>query len=114
MTGLTAKLHANRNGCVWQVEFDGESVVVGSRDPECDLARALLARGITGTITILDGNTGKPRTFVNIEKAARLTVEEGPNGPRFVKRRQTRVDRSLTAESALVLSGLSTEYGRAA
>jgi len=86
MTGLITKLHADRDGRVWHVEFDGEIVVVGSRDPECDLARALLARGITGTVTILDGNTGKPRTFVNIEKAARLTVrEDRADGPRFVK-----------------------------
>jgi hypothetical protein len=51
-------------------------LVAGSRDPELDAARALLALGIDGTLTMLDGKTGKPRSIVNIEKAATLTVEE--------------------------------------
>jgi hypothetical protein len=70
----------------YDVRFGGELIVHGSRDPECDLARVLLAKGMTGTVTILDGNTGKPRSFVNIEKAARLTMrEDRSSGPRFVK-----------------------------
>jgi hypothetical protein len=37
--------------------FDnGETVVKGSRDPETDLARALLAKGC-GTVMVLDANT---------------------------------------------------------
>jgi hypothetical protein len=60
----------------------------------------LLSKGFTGTITVLDERTGKPLTFVNIEKAAPLTVEEGPSGPRFVKRRESRVESSHTAEAA--------------
>jgi hypothetical protein len=36
---------------------------------------------------MLDGKTGRPRTIINIEKAAKLAAEEGPNGPRFVKYR---------------------------
>lgn len=114
MTGSPYVTIASRRGTLYDVHFCGELIVRGSRNPECDLARALLAKGITGTVTIHDSNTGKPRTFVNIEKAARLTVEEGPNGPRFVKRRQTRVDRSPPGESALALGGLPTEQGRAA
>ena len=50
--------------------FEGETIITGSRDPEHDLARALLSRGITGRVTMHDGNTGKPRTLINIEKAA--------------------------------------------
>jgi hypothetical protein len=34
---------------------------------------------------MLDGKTGKPRTIIDIEKAAKLSVKEGPNGPRFHK-----------------------------
>ena len=49
------------------------------RDPECDAARALLALGITGKLTTLDGKTGKPRIMIDIEKAAFLTTEEGPS-----------------------------------
>jgi hypothetical protein len=33
-------------------------------------------RGYTGKLTMLDGKTGIPRTIVDIEKAAKLTVEE--------------------------------------
>ena len=50
---------------------------MGSRDPECDVARALLARGITGKLTMVDANTGKQRTIIDIERAAKLTVKEG-------------------------------------
>jgi hypothetical protein len=69
------------------------------KEPEFDAARALLAKGITGKLTLLDGKTGKPRIVIDIEQLAHLTVEEGPNGPRFVKYRQTVVDRSPTAET---------------
>ena len=81
----------------YNVVFDGELIVEGSRDPESDLARALKARGITGTVTVLDGHTGKPRTVINIEKAAKITTVEAGNGPRFVKYRKETV---LEAPSA--------------
>jgi hypothetical protein len=58
-----------------------------------------LAKGITGTLTMLDGKTGRPRTEINIKKAARLRVEEGPYGPRLVKWRETVVDGPHTAET---------------
>ena len=81
------------------MEFEGAIVVSRSKDPEFDLARVLLARGITGSVTILDGKTRKPRILIrDIAKAAEFCTEEGPNGPRFVKRRQTRVDRSPAVE----------------
>jgi hypothetical protein len=70
----------------YSVEFDGDILVAGSHNPECDLARALLAKGITGKLTMVDANSGKARTIIDIEKAAKLTVEENRhNGPRFVK-----------------------------
>ena len=80
---LTAELFAIGNR--FNVIFEGELVLEGVRDPECDLARVLVARGYSGLVTMLDGNTGKPGTVINIEKAAKLTVVEGPNGPKFVK-----------------------------
>jgi hypothetical protein len=71
---------------LYDVLLDGECIVTGSRDPECDLARALLTRGIEGVVEVIDGITGKPRSQVNIETAANLTVEEGRRiGPRFIK-----------------------------
>src|SRR6476619_3572208 len=60
----------DRHWYAYDVVFDGETIVTDSRDPEHDLARALLARGIKGKVTLHDGPTRKPRTVVNIEKAA--------------------------------------------
>jgi len=93
-TPLTAYLTANRppegnhreSWYLYDVEFDGEVIVRNSKDAECDAARVLLARGVTGMITMVDGNTGKPRTIVNIGKASKATVSETlSHGPRFVK-----------------------------
>ena len=80
------------------VTFRGELIVSDSGDLECDLARALLARGITGPVPIVDPDTGKARIVVNIAKAARLTVREGPHGPRFVPH-QTVSNRPPSRES---------------
>ena len=63
--------------------FAGEIIVERSRDPETDLARALLARGHTGKVTMLDGATGKPRTIIDIEKAAKVRTVETGTHPRF-------------------------------
>jgi hypothetical protein len=45
----------------------------------------------TGVLYLFDGlpegKTGKLRTIINIDKASKLTVEEGPHGPHFVKLR---------------------------
>ena len=67
----------------YNVTFAEEIIVERSRDPETDLARALFARGHSGKVTMLDGATGKPRTIIDIEKAAQCTCTEGPHGPRF-------------------------------
>lgn len=83
----------------YNVTFGGEIVVERSRDPECDLARALLAPGHTGTVTLLEGATGKARTVIDIENAAKLRTEEGPHGPRFAKHRETVVERSSAGET---------------
>jgi hypothetical protein len=73
-------------GYLYNVTLDGELVLERSRDPECDLARVLLGRGITGIVTVHDGNTGRPRTQVNVEKLATRTVrEDRAKGPMLVK-----------------------------
>jgi hypothetical protein len=74
-----ATLHAkpkpnDRHYYAYDVTFDGEQLVTDSRDPEHDLARALLARGHTGVVTLIDGKTGKPRGRINIEEAAKWSV----------------------------------------
>ena len=67
----------------YNVAFAGEIIVERSRDPETDLARALLARGHSGKVTMLDGATGKPRTIIDIEKAAKVRTVETGTYPRF-------------------------------
>ena len=76
---LKARLHPRwtNSGYRYSVLLDGKLLIADSRDPECDSA-ALLAKGVTGTLTLLDGKTGIPRTVTNIEKAAKLSVEEAP------------------------------------
>ena len=73
---MRARLHPHwaggRGGYVYSVIHDGKLLVERSRDPECDAARALLAKGITGKLVMCDGKTGVPRTIINIEKAAGL------------------------------------------
>ena len=83
---LKAYLHPktkpnDRHWYAYDVVFDGEIIVTDSRDPEHDLARALLARGIKGNVTLHDDPTREPRTVVNIEKAAPWCV--GSNLERY-------------------------------
>ena len=89
---MKARLHpkwvGGRDGYRYSVLFDGKLIVENSRDAECDTARALLARGLTGKVTLCDGKMGMPRITINIEKAARLTVEETGGLPRFRKYRE--------------------------
>ena len=85
---MRARLHplwaGGEAGYVYSVVYDGKPLIERSRDPECEAARALIAKGITGELTLLDGKTGIPRTVINIEKAAKLRVaEESKNGLRF-------------------------------
>jgi hypothetical protein len=79
MTTLTARLHpkwvGGRDGYRYSVICRGELIVDRSRDPECDAARALLARGITGKLTMLDGKTGIPRIIID---PSRLTRSQAP------------------------------------
>jgi hypothetical protein len=73
-----------RNAGRYDVMFEGGVIVANSADPECDLARALLARGIRGSVTVIDADTGRPRSQVNIQNTARVSVREDRHiGPRF-------------------------------
>jgi hypothetical protein len=82
---------------------DGEIIVSNSRDPEHDLARALLTRGIEGTVEIQDGRTGKPRSRVNIEAAAKLGT--GSNLERYKWKPPEIADSSPPADET-VLPGI--------
>jgi hypothetical protein len=81
MATLSARLHpiwrGGTHGYAYSVIFNGELIVERSHDPEHDAARALLAKGITGKLTMLDGKTGKPRTIIDIERASRWRTQDG-------------------------------------
>ena len=99
---LKVRLHPRwmaKVGYRYSVIFRGKLLVEQSRDPECDAARAVLAKGFTGKLTLLDGKTGRPRTVIDIEKAAGFSVsEENRDGLRF--RRYVNPDNAPpTAES---------------
>jgi hypothetical protein len=105
---LKARLHplwVPKIGYRYSVIFKGKLLVECSRDPDCDAARALLAKGVTGKLTLLDGKTGQPRTIIDIEKAAGLRVtEESRDGLRF--RNLTPAGAPYTAESEQVDVGM--------
>ena len=84
----------------YNVVFAGEIIVERSRDPETDLARALLDRGHTGTVTMLDGLTGRPRTIINIEEAAKVRTVETGTYPRF-RRIETCAESPPAAETPI-------------
>jgi hypothetical protein len=92
---LKARLHPLANGH-YSVLFDGKLIAENSRDPECDAARALVKLGYTGVLHMLNGKTGKPRTIIDIEKAARLRTVETGNAPRF-RRNETCAQSAQTA-----------------
>ncbi len=76
-----------RNVYFYDVRLDGEIIVKNSADPEFDLARALLARGIVGCVKIVDAVTGQHRsTLPDIAKAAGYCTREGPLRFKAVRR----------------------------
>ena len=74
-----ARLHPKwkKNCYRYAVMFAGRLVVENSRDPEHDAARALVAMGLTGTVVLCDGKSGRPRTIIpNIKHAAGFSMSE--------------------------------------
>jgi len=63
----------DKYGYLYDVILDGEVIVRRSHDPELDACRALLAKGVTGKLSLTD-HTGKPRLTMDIEIGARWSV----------------------------------------
>lgn len=75
----------NRGGYIYDLIFDGEMIVKGSKAPIYDLCRALQARGYTGTAQTVDRD-GRPQMTCNIEAGAKRSVSEGDrDGPHVSK-----------------------------
>jgi hypothetical protein len=85
----------------FNVTVAGEIIVERSRDPETDLARALLERGHHGKVTLVHGETGKPRTIIDIEKTAKVRTVETGTYPRF-RRIETCAESPPAAETQVV------------
>ena len=55
-TIIKARLHpkwvGGKAGYLYSVIYEGRLIVERSRDPECDAARALIAKGVTGKLTM--------------------------------------------------------------
>jgi hypothetical protein len=99
----------------YSAQLNGEVIVSNSRDPEHDIARALLARGLTGRALIVDGHTGARRIWVNIEKAALWRMVEESRGG--LRRRRWSESKNLgesddpPAEDDLATSTEDSAYG---
>jgi hypothetical protein len=69
----------------YRVIHSGVTLIESSGNPEFDACRALLARGITGLLESWHKDAHFAAMYLDIEKGARLTVQEGEQiGPRFV------------------------------
>jgi hypothetical protein len=67
----------------YSVQFSGEVIVQDSNNPEHDACRALLAKGLTGTLLILDCATDRERSRIDIERGSFWLVSEDQRGFRF-------------------------------
>ena len=82
------RTHYTSTGARFRVTYLGATLIESAGDPEFEACRALLARGITGTLVTYSPGGSVPRMRVDIEKGAKLTtVESAKDGPRFARYR---------------------------
>ena len=82
-----------------------DTLIESTKNPEFDAARALLARGIVGQLEIWRRGASSPAMRLDIEKGARLTVEEGDcEGLRFVRWRPLSLDNGPDVVSCRAVS----------
>jgi hypothetical protein len=76
--------HYRSTGARYRVTYLGETLIESARDPEFEACRALLAKGVTGTMVTYSPGSSVPSLRVDIEKGAELaTVDNAYDGPRF-------------------------------
>ena len=76
---------ATRSGPLYTASYLGEVIVTRSTQPALDAARVLHARELTGLLEMLDEVSATYRFRIGINKAAKLTIEEGDRRPHLVK-----------------------------
>ena len=82
---LIPRKSGGKNYYTYSVKFAGELIVNGSINPEHDACRALLTKGITGTLLLQDCGNGKGRTRIDIERGALWCISEGQHGFRLAR-----------------------------
>jgi len=76
--------HYRSTGARYRVTYLGETLIESARDPTFEACRALLARGIVGTLVTYSPGSSTPRLRVDIEQGAKLmTIDNANDGPRF-------------------------------
>jgi hypothetical protein len=73
---LIKPTNVGHRGQLYRVTYEGEMLVEGSRNPEYDAARALLAIGVTGQAETWRHGAAVPSMRINIELAEQRTIEE--------------------------------------
>jgi hypothetical protein len=82
------RTHYTSTGARFRVTYLGATLIESAGDPEFEARRALLARGITGTLVTYSPGGSMARVRVDIEKGAKLTtIENDKDGPRFARYR---------------------------
>jgi hypothetical protein len=78
------RTHYTSTGARYRVTYLGETLIGSARDPTFEACRALLAKGIVGTLVTYSPGSSVPRLRVDIEKGAKLmTIDNAHDGPRF-------------------------------
>jgi hypothetical protein len=76
--------HYASGGARYRVTYLGETLIASARDPEFEACRALLAKGIIGTLVTYGPGGTAARMRIDIEDGAKLTTIENANeGPRI-------------------------------
>ena len=83
----------------YRVIYKGAILIEDTRNPEYDACRVLLAMGITGKLETWRPDRQAPCLRLDIEKGARVTVEEGQRGGPRLRRWEAHPDANLKAIS---------------
>jgi hypothetical protein len=78
------RTHYTSTGARYSVTYLGKTLIESTRDPELEACRALLARGIRGTLLTYSPGSSEHSMRIDIEKGAKLmTIDNVNDGPRF-------------------------------
>ena len=80
--------HNAGTGARYRVTYLGKTLIESARDPEFEACRALLAKGVTGTLVTYIPGSSIPRMLIDFAKGAHLmTIDNAADGPRISRYR---------------------------